>query len=269
MEAVRSSPSVKILNDGSATRASFLGSTCRFDKPSAIDTTIVSQGPVLFSNWRTHDQSSSDHFVITFDMIIPPSLPQATQPPPTATRLLSKTLCTRHKAKLHRYLEDEALSLDLMGLHITDAVDMLTQAVCRAVERAEVLSSPPSSKKPKSQHMTKKCIQLRKVRRQAERHVRSFVLPHGKRHTGLSTLQLATNPSFQAAKANLSHATRQLNTALRQSRTDRWRLLVSGMDLSTQPATVWKTVKMLQVAKDRNLHGAPHNLQHPIAPRPV
>ena len=129
MEAVRSSPSAKILNDGSATRASFLGSTYRFDKPSAIDTTVVSQGPVTFSNWRTHDQSSSDHFVITYDMLIPHSVPQAPKIPTEATRLLSKTLCTRHKAKLQRHLEEEALALDVMGLGITDAVDMLTQAI--------------------------------------------------------------------------------------------------------------------------------------------
>ena len=107
MEAVRSSPTAKILNDGSATRASFLGSTFRFDKPSAIDTTIASQGPITFSNWQTHNQASSDHFIITFDMFTPNTLPQATTPPIPSTRLLSKTLCERHKAKL----------LQLLGIH--------------------------------------------------------------------------------------------------------------------------------------------------------
>ena len=110
---------------------------------------MVSQGPVTFSNWRTHDQSSSDHFVITYDMLISHSVPQAPKIPTEATRLLSKTLCTRHKAKLQRHLEEEALALDVMGLGITDAVDMLTQAICSAAERAEVLCSPPQQRKKK------------------------------------------------------------------------------------------------------------------------
>jgi hypothetical protein len=57
-------------------------------------------------------------------MFIPHTLSRPTNPPTTAARLLSKSLCIRHKLKLQRNLEDEALSLDLMGLHITDAVDM-------------------------------------------------------------------------------------------------------------------------------------------------
>ena len=59
--------------------------------PQAIDTTVVSQGPVTFSNWRTHDQTSSDHFVITYDMLTPCSLPQA-----------PKTLPPKERG--HRYL---------------------------------------------------------------------------------------------------------------------------------------------------------------------
>jgi hypothetical protein len=139
-----------------------------------------------------------------------------------------------------------------MDLHITDAVDLLTQAICKAVERAGVLCPTPTSQKHKKQRLSEQCAQLRRVKRQSEHLVRSFILPHGKHHAGCNTLQLVNNPAFREAKTNLSQATRQYNAALRQDRTNRWRRMVYTINLATQPATVWKLIKSLRAAKARN-----------------
>ena len=248
---MRSAGTATILNDGSATRASFLGSTRRFDKPSAIDTTVVSQGLVSFKNWRTHDQATSDHFMITFEMSTPHTLPPLVPAQHPGRRLLSKSLCRQHETKLVQCLREEAKKLNLISNHITDAVTSITQAFTRAADNAGVLAPAPNAKKTRRQGMTNQCIQLRKVKRRAEQQVRKIILPQGKRSPGLSTEQLRSDPCFLAAKENLKNATKHLTTALRQSKQKRWQDFVAGLDLSTRPTNVWREIKKLQAASNQ------------------
>ena len=187
VRAVRSVGTATILNDGSATRASFLGSTRRFDKPSAIDTTVVSQGLVSFKNWRTHDQATSDHFMITLEMTTPHTLPCLVPSSNPGRRLLSKSLCRQHEQKLVQYLRAEGKALSIINTHITDAVTNITQAFTRAADSAGVLAPAPNPKQPRRNTMTNRCIQLRKVKRRAELQVRKLILPQGKRSPELST----------------------------------------------------------------------------------
>ena len=250
VRAVRSAGTATILNDGSATRASFLGSTRRFDKPSAIDTTVVSQGPVSFKNWSTHDQATSDHFMITFEMSIPHTVPCPVPVASSGRRLLSKSLCQQHEQKLIECLRTEAKSLSLTNTHITDAVDNIAQAFTRAADSAGVLAPSPNPKKPRKNTMTNQCIQLRRVKRKAELQVRKIILPQGKRSPGLSTEQLRSDPNFLAAKENLRNATRLLTAALRRANQERWHKYVADLDLSTRPTNVWKEIKKLQKASN-------------------
>jgi hypothetical protein len=69
-------PGVRLLNNGSATRASHLSSSCQ-DAPSALDVTLSSKRVTKFGEWKTGSQGRSDPRSITLEAALPGLTPPA------------------------------------------------------------------------------------------------------------------------------------------------------------------------------------------------